>query len=81
MAKVLSLSEERAANKWSENIFKSINGSVYLFVEGEALGATVCCQKCDLYKTLQCQFAKCRYYERKDKRNGYFIKRITKKRA
>ena len=81
MAKVLSLSEEKAADKWSENVFKSVDGSEYLFVEGEQLGAIVCCQKCDLYKTIKCQFAKCRYYERKDRRNGYFIKRMRKKRA
>ena len=81
MAKVLSLAEEMAADKWSQNIFKDIRGIEYLFVEGQALGAAVCCQKCDLYKTFQCQFAKCRFYERKDGRNGYFIKRMRSKRA
>lgn len=81
MAKVLLLSEERAANKQSENTFKDIDGRVYLFVEGEELGAAGCCMKCELTGKMQCQFAKCRYYERKDKRNGYFIKRMTKKRT
>jgi len=81
MAKVLSLVEEMALYKRSENVFKNINGSEYLFIEGEQLGATVCCLKCDLNKTIQCQFAKCRYYERKDGRNGYFIKRKRNKRA
>lgn len=81
MAKVLSLSEEKAANKWPENIFKCVNGSEYLFVDGEELGAFVCCQKCDLYKTVHCQFAPCRYYERTDGRNGYFVKRMRNKRS
>ena len=81
MAKVLSLSEERAADKWSEDVFKSIDGRIYLFIEGEQLGAAGCCMKCDLCGKHQCQFAKCRYYERKDRRNGYFIKRMWIKRA